>query len=123
MIPLAGASIHPPLAFAPDGNLLAITPDLKRVRLVDPRTREEVATLTPPDQQVISWLCFSPDGSQLAAATEGHLIHLWDLRTIRRQLAEMKLDWDRVRYPWAKESEPPKPLRVSVLGGVGGGTP
>jgi WD40 repeat protein len=105
-----------PLAFTPDGSLLAITSNYSSVRLIDSTTDREVATLTAPDPQPISWLCFSPDGSQLAAATEAHVIHLWDLRRIRQQLAEMHLDWDLPPYKPAKDAGLPEhPLKVEIL--------
>ena len=38
---------------------------------------------------------FSPDGSRLVVTTnDGPAVHVWDLRAIRRHLAEMGLDWD-----------------------------
>ncbi|HEV3202784.1 MAG TPA: tetratricopeptide repeat protein, partial [Gemmataceae bacterium] len=58
--------------------------------------------------------CFSPDGSQLVTyAGRGGAFQVWDLRLIRRQLAEMGLDWDLPPYPTPPESA--KPLRVQVL--------
>jgi WD40 repeat protein len=106
-----------PLAFTPDGSLLAITSNYRSVRLVDPATGGEFATLTAPEPQGISWLCFSPDGTRLAAATAAHVVHLWDLRRIRQQLAGMNLDWDLPAYPPAEEEESSKPLAVKVLPG------
>src|SRR5262249_7767752 len=61
-----------------------------------------------------TWLCFSPDGSRLAAATGNHTIHLWDLRLLRQQLVDLDpaLDWDHRPYPPAKQY--PSPLLVKV---------
>jgi WD40 repeat protein len=107
------------VAFSRDGKLLALDSRVRgSVRLLDPGTAQEIATLTAPDPAGITWLCFSPDGSQLAVAAENNLIHLWDLRRIRRQLVELNLDWDLPPYPPAKASESPKPLRVTVAGGA-----
>jgi WD40 repeat protein len=112
----SGGGLDNPLAFTRDGTLLAITTNMRSVRLVDPQTRHEIATLTAPDPQPISWLCFSPDGSQLAAATAAHVIHLWDLRRIRQQLAEMNLDWELPPYRSAKgPGLPERPLKVEIL--------
>src|SRR5207302_9595369 len=47
---------------------------------------------------------FSPDGSQLAVTTMGHVIQLWDLRDIRRKLQALSLDWDAPPYPPAGET-------------------
>ena len=53
------------------------------------------------DPQNIVAMRFSPDGSQLAVATMGHVIQLWDLRDIRRQLQALSLDWDAYPMPGA----------------------
>src|SRR5207302_89351 len=109
------------LAFSRDGRLLAITPTPQEVRLVDPATGLELATLTAPDRHGISWLCFSPDGCQLAAATQDSLIQLWDLRTIRARLAALQLDWDRPPYPARTEGDTAQPIQVKVEPGIAGG--
>jgi WD40 repeat protein len=82
-----------PVAFSADGKLLAIAHNNRSVRLVDPATGQELATLTAPDPGVLTWLCFSPNGNQLAAAASNQTIQLWDLGLIRRQLTAMQLDW------------------------------
>jgi serine/threonine protein kinase/WD40 repeat protein len=83
-----------PLAFSSDSRVLAIAQSSQFVRLIDTSTFREIAQLQPPDPHTISCLAFSPDGSKLAAGTAKHVIHLWDLALIRRQLADMQLDWD-----------------------------
>lgn len=84
---------HGPLAFSRDGRMLAITPSQNQVRLFDFVDRRELTTLTAPDAHPVSRLCFNHDGTELAASTDDHLVQLWDLRTIRRQLADRGLDW------------------------------
>jgi serine/threonine protein kinase/WD40 repeat protein len=81
-----------PLAFSRDSRMLAIARSAWTVQLIDPATGKEIATLSAPDPQHINSLCFSPDAGQLAVATNNHLIQLWDLRLIWRQLEEMNLD-------------------------------
>jgi WD40 repeat protein len=103
-----------PLAFARRGPLLALTLAPKTVQLVNPVTGRELATLTAPDLHFFSSLCFSPDGSQLAAATYDHVVQLWDLRAIRRQLADIGLDWDLPPYPPLPQATEIKPLEVTV---------
>jgi WD40 repeat protein len=103
------ASIVIPAAFSRDGGLMAVSDISRTVRLVDPATGREIATLAAPDSGLHTRLCFSPDGSQLAVATETQTIQLWDLRLIRRQLATMNLDWDLT---------PPAP-RVPPIGRAG----
>jgi tetratricopeptide (TPR) repeat protein len=95
--------------------MLAIAHSSQNVRLVDPDSGKEIATLSAPDPQVILDLCFSHDGSLLAAATAHHLIQLWDLRKIRRQLATMDLDWDLPPYPpptWNDKGT--EPIQITV---------
>jgi Tfp pilus assembly protein PilF len=104
-----------PLAFSKDGRMLAIAHSGQNVRLIDPDSAKEIATLSAPDPQIIMDLCFNEDGSLLAAATGHQQIQLWDLREIRRQLATMGLDWDLPPYPPSSTDERgTKPLRITV---------
>ena len=82
-----------------------------RVRLVDPDSGREVATLDAGTGSSASFFClaFSPDGTQLAAGRD-HIIHLWDLRRIREQLAALGLDWDAPPYPPAGPDRAPGPV-------------
>jgi WD40 repeat protein len=86
------------MAFARHGRLFAIA-DGGRVRLVDPDSGCEVATLDAGSSEAHFYcLAFSPDGTRVAAGRD-HIIHLWDLRLIRAQLAARGLDWDAPPYP------------------------
>jgi len=87
------------MAFSRDGRLFAID-DAGRVRLVDPESGREVATLDAGTGSSANFFClaFSPDGTKLAAGRD-HIIHLWDLRAIREQLAPLGLDWAAPPYP------------------------
>jgi eukaryotic-like serine/threonine-protein kinase len=87
-------SYHGPLAFSRDGRMLAIAPSQQKLLLFDFVNRRELTTLTAPDAHTLSRLCFNDDGTELAASTDNHVVQLWDLRTIRRQLASIGLDWD-----------------------------
>ena len=87
------------MGFSRDGKMLAIAYSRYVVRLIDPASGRQLATLESPDPRHVSWLGFSPDGSRLAAASETNVIQLWDLRRIREQLAAMKLDWNLPPYP------------------------
>jgi WD40 repeat protein len=82
------------IAFSTDNRLAALAYSAQKVRLVDPATGDERATLEPREAQNISSLAFSPDSAQLVVNTWTQTIQLWDLRLIRRELAEMKLDWE-----------------------------
>ncbi len=83
-----------PLALTIDGKILAIAHSLRDVRLIETETGRELATLSAPEPHPIHWLCFGPDGNQLAVVCENRLLQLWDLRRIRERLAEMGLDWE-----------------------------
>ncbi|HEX8202024.1 MAG TPA: hypothetical protein VF590_16230, partial [Isosphaeraceae bacterium] len=65
-----------------------------------------------PDPQPMNGLCFSPDGAQLAAATDGPGVQLWDLRLIRRQLAVMGLDRDQPPFLPSPPRRPISSVRV-----------
>jgi WD40 repeat protein len=86
--------------FSADSRLLAVGDEFGVTRLVDPATGREYARLEP---QVPVWpACFSLDGSQLILYdAAGRAVHIWDLRALRRQLAELGLDWDLPPIPAA----------------------
>ncbi len=113
-------SIEPGLglmAFSRDGEVLAITSSKQCVRLVNTTTGAELATLTAPDPQPITCLCFSPDGERLAVATDG-AFQLWDVRQLREQLAAMNLDWEQQPFPSRNaDNASSAPLQVRVLPG------
>jgi len=86
-------------SFSADSRTLAVADSEQAVRLMDPATGQEFATLQPREQQIISALAWSPDGSKLAVNTSTQFIQLWDLRLIRSELATMGLDWELPPYP------------------------
>jgi len=84
----AKASGMVPVAFAPDGKLLA-TGEGPDVRLWDPVAGKALRVLTAKEQQQrINSLAFSSDGQTLAAASDSKTIVLWDPTKgeVRRQL-------------------------------------
>ncbi len=85
--------------FSPDGRLIAVQGVSRLIRLVETDTGRTLARLESPDL-CRGWPVFSPDGSRLVVSThDGSAAHVWDLRTIRRQLAAMGLDWVAPAYP------------------------
>jgi hypothetical protein len=43
---------------------------------------------------------FTQDGSQqIALGEESRALHVWDLRLLRQELAELGLDWEQPSYP------------------------
>jgi WD40 repeat protein len=88
-----------PFAFSRDGRLLAVARSNDQFQLFDLLNQRELATFIAPDAQILSQLCFNHDGTQLAASTFNHVIRLWDLRAIRRQLREMNLTGNELGSP------------------------
>jgi serine/threonine protein kinase/WD40 repeat protein len=110
---------------SPDGRYLLVVDRNRVLHLVETETGRTVARLESPDPCGVVSTAFSPDGSLLAVINdEGPAVHVWDLRAIRRKLADMHLDWEAPAYPEntpAAEAEPPRPLRALVeMGALGG---
>lgn len=93
--------------------MLAVVNAMEEVRLLHPETLEDLATLVSPVPLLITGMVFSPDSSQLAV-TANNRIHLWDLRTIRRRLRELDLDWDAPAYPPPPNPRPFLPWTVDL---------
>ena len=87
--PLGGGS----LAFSGDNRLLAVVERYQLIKLLDPQTGDELATLTPPAFLNLVALAISADGSAVAAATQGRTIYFWNLRTLGHELAGLGLEW------------------------------
>jgi WD40 repeat protein len=103
-----------PLAFAPDSKIVAILHNPRLVQLVDVNTGQELASLAPPDPPRIGHLAFSPDGSRLAVVCGGGVIQVWELRSLRRQLADLGLDWDLPPYPAVDKKKEAAPIQIKV---------
>jgi WD40 repeat protein len=113
---LGGTPLNPWGAFSADGKLLALGDAPGIVRLVRVDTGKEIARLTAPEPVILTPWCFTPDGGQLI--TSGHdtqALHVFDLRALRAQLAELELDWDAPPLPAAAPA-PREPLRVEITG-------
>jgi eukaryotic-like serine/threonine-protein kinase len=81
-------------AMSPDGKLLVVETSAGVAGLLDPSTGRELGRLEDPNQDRANHFAFSPDSTKLVSATsDGHCLHVWDLRAMRRQLAELGLDW------------------------------
>jgi WD40 repeat protein len=81
--------------FSPDSTLIAHETNTGTVRLVDVASGREIAQLPDPSLDIAHPL-FTPDGTRLITLTNGNVrgIHIWDLRSIRQELATMGLDWN-----------------------------
>jgi tetratricopeptide (TPR) repeat protein len=85
---------------SPDGRLLACRAGYGEILLVNFETGKEIARLSIPDQTRLEPRDFSPDGAWLYAyGSESQQLYRWDLRLIRRRLAELGLDMDLPAYP------------------------
>jgi signal transduction histidine kinase len=83
-----------PLAFSPDGRMLAVLKNPHAVELLEAPTGRELVTLEAPTSIPIWWLRFSPDGTSLLALECERQIQVWNLKNIHKELARLGLDWD-----------------------------
>jgi eukaryotic-like serine/threonine-protein kinase len=86
------------VAFSPDSAIFAIENHSKSyegsVALIEAATGRELARIDDPDGARAGEIVFSPDGTQLIATLlDQPLVRIWDLRAVRRRLAELDLDW------------------------------
>jgi tetratricopeptide (TPR) repeat protein len=107
-------------AFTRDGRImaLAIAPD--QIQLADAATGHELARLTTLRSITPVPLAFSPNGTKLVASTREKTVLIWDLSSIRSQLAGRNLDWDEVSRGREPAAPPPigasDALSVTVVG-------
>jgi serine/threonine protein kinase/WD40 repeat protein len=105
-----------PWDVSPDSRLVILGMKDGVYRLVELATGRELARLEDPERIAASAV-FTPDGTRLVvSAADG--LRVWDLRRIRRELAELGLDWDAPPYPEAADGLP-GPLEVQVVGANG----
>jgi WD40 repeat protein/tetratricopeptide (TPR) repeat protein len=101
--------------FSLDSRLLAVEDSAGAIRLVRPKDCTELARLEAPESTHLMPHCFTPDGTQLIAiGKDTQALHIWDLRAIRAQLADLGLDWDLPPYPPAAPEKDAPPLTVSI---------
>jgi WD40 repeat protein len=105
--------IHP--CYSPDRAILAVARG-HSIRLLDPASGRELATLEHPNLIQPRDMVFSPDGRRIAVTDNTDAIHVWDLRPIRTQLAGLGLDWDRTPVsPSDSRAEGPPIGRVTII--------
>jgi RNA polymerase sigma factor (sigma-70 family) len=71
-------------AFSPDGEVLATGHFEGEIKLRDPLTGRERATLAGHEMGA-NWLAFSPDGGLLASAGLDQSLRVWDMKTLRER--------------------------------------
>jgi serine/threonine protein kinase/WD40 repeat protein len=103
------------VAFAADAAIMAERLVAgQSVTLSDSETGRELGTLTAEDSPNVWDATLSRDGGRLAATTAARSIQLWDLRAVRRRLAEMGLDWGpQPQFP-EPEAGVPLPLTLEI---------
>src|SRR4029450_11307811 len=72
-----------PIAFTPDGKLLAAPSVNGIIRLVEVATGREVATLEPPNPTLMQWISFTAGARHLLASTGEDTVQSWGLAAIR----------------------------------------
>ncbi|MEM7310097.1 MAG: protein kinase [Planctomycetota bacterium] len=82
------------LAYSEDGKLVAVTLTHSDVGIYEAETLEPLARLEAPDPVRPGHLCFSPDGTVLAASSTTNRVQIWNLAELRSALAELGLDSD-----------------------------
>jgi tetratricopeptide (TPR) repeat protein len=93
--------------------MVALADSLRSIRLLDTADWRECATVSVPDSEESTSLCFAPDGDRLAVGTGDGTIQLWDLRRIRARLQRIGLDWEPPAQP-SRSDDAGKPMRVAV---------
>jgi serine/threonine protein kinase/WD40 repeat protein len=106
-----------PLAFSPDGQLLAIVHATYEIQIVKVPTCEVLATLRVPEISDVSSMSFSPDGAKLAVLEWSGQVDLWDLRAIRSELKKLNLDWKLPPFPAGSEVPPTGPAVLQLDAG------
>ncbi len=114
-------------AFSPDNRVRAYGTSEGGIRLVSLETGQEIATIPPPTDIAFYPRQFTPDGTRLLAlGHETQALYVFDLHLIRKQLAELGLDWDDVQPPLRRmdDLDPARaqPLRLEVIGAESGAT-
>ncbi|HLJ93349.1 MAG TPA: WD40 repeat domain-containing protein, partial [Gemmataceae bacterium] len=81
--------------FSSDGKTIAHDTNTGTVRLVDAASGSEILQLPDPYLDSATPF-FTPDGTRVITVTNGTVrgIHIWDLHSIRRELAAIGLDWE-----------------------------
>ena len=82
-----------PIAWSRDGRTIAVASSTATVLLIDAATSERLGSLKANAFKNICSLDFRPDGRSLAVAGMNQQVRVWDLRLVRRALADIGLDW------------------------------
>ncbi|MDR3638692.1 MAG: protein kinase [Isosphaeraceae bacterium] len=88
------------VAYSPDRRLVALETAPAVVQIIDAATGATCARLEDPDSGRARWLGFTSDGGRLVTVTPfSRAIHVWDIRAIARQLANIGLNGECLASP------------------------
>jgi serine/threonine protein kinase/WD40 repeat protein len=97
-------------AISPDSRYVAASEAGGKIRLHRIDAGAMIARFDAPGDDYLANLQFSPDGRYLFGMNvERNKLHVWDLWKLRRQLRELKLDWEMTPAPEAT------PVRESIV--------
>jgi WD40 repeat protein len=100
------------LAFAPDSRTVAFDDAAGSIILAETESGRELARFADPEQVRARVIAFSPDSSYLVSSLDDRpYLRVWDLRAIRRRLAEIALDWES---PWDQETRDAVPPAAQI---------
>jgi WD40 repeat protein len=104
-----------------DGQLLACYAGEDGIALFDRAGGRRLARLSSPGQGRNFNMTFNRDGTQLIATdADRFVIHVWDLRQLRAELAALGLDWDAPPYPPEDAAQARaalgRPLQIRIVG-------
>jgi hypothetical protein len=107
------------VAFYPIGAVAAVDDGWETIRLLDLNAGRELTRLTAPVGGLVVPLCFTPDGAKLVVqGVETLSLFVIDIAAVRRDLAEMGLDWSNEPLTARAVAVKPDPLKFVVdLGG------
>jgi hypothetical protein len=111
----ANVNVPSPVVFTRDSRIAAMARRGVGLHLIDLADGEPLVLLSTNQRRPhFESMCFTPDNGKLIAAQGDAGVCIWDLRTIRRQLKTVGLDWDQPPLPDEPRTGPVAPIRVEV---------
>lgn len=82
-----------------DGRLIATAEPPAGIGLYDAETGHQHAVVHHPDARFTGWIALDHAATRMAVTTLPDSVLIWDLRELRRELAELGLDWNAPACP------------------------